>query len=298
MKLWEGHRIFKAQNIMRSFLGVGFLVAICVVGCGPKAPKALEICPGKASLAESLVVLRSRFENAASFKADGKCTARFYDRDKEKYRRESFDVRVWFEPPSNLLLHGDVLFNPRGIVVGSNAEKFWLAMKPKELGNSYYWGRWAEARGFGRLILSPRMLLEAFGIIDVGDAQMWSLSNEGAMDVLTARDETGQVVKKVYIYNCDYTVRKIEYFSDGPEPAAVLELGDYENVSGEARVPTEIKVVTVGEDGIRDSFAIGLSSFRPYEFDEASRGRFFRRLSPKGFEHTYRFIGQHPVKIE
>ena len=298
MRLREGSKIFRTEYITRSFLAAGALATICVVGCGPKAPEALEICPGKASLAESLIVLRSRLENAAAFKADGKCTARFYDADKEKHRKDSFDVMVWFEPPSSLLLKGDVPFNPKAIVVGSNADEFWLAMKPKELRNSYYWGKWSEAQGFGRLILSPRMLLEAFGVIDAGDAQMWSLSNEGAMDVLTARDERGQTVKKVYIYSCDYTVRKIEYFSDGTEPAAILELGDYESVNGEARVPTEIKVVTASGDGIQDSFAIRLSSVRPYEFDEASRSRFFRRLSPKGFEHIYRFIGQKIVEIE
>jgi hypothetical protein len=298
MRLREGSRIFKAANIMRGMLVAGALAAICVVGCGPKAPKALEICPGKTSLAESLIVLRSRFENAASFKADGKCTARFYDPDKEKYRKESFDVTVWFDSPSNLLLHGDIAFNPRGLVVGSNAEEFWLAMKPKELGNSYYSGKWSEARGFARLILSPRMLLEAFGVIDVGDARMWSLSNEGAMDVLAARDEAGQIVKKVYIYSCDYNVRKIEYFSDGKEPAAILELGDYENVGPDASVPVVINIITASKNRTRDSFKVKFSSIKPYEFNAENRRRFFEPRSPKGFEHVYRVIGEHSFPQE
>ncbi len=283
---------------MRGLLGAGALAAACVVSCGPKAPKALEICPGKASLADSLMALRSRFESAASFKASGKCTARFYDLDKERYRKESFDVAVWFGPPSNLLLHGDIAFNPRGLVVGSNAEEFWLAMKPKELGNSYYWGKWSEAQGFGRLILSPRMLLEAFGVIDVENAQRWSLFNEGAMDVLTERDEAGRIVRKVYIYNCDYTVRKIEYFSDGTKPAAILELGDYESIGPDALAPAEINIVTVNMNRTEDSFDIRFDSIRPDEFDAERRAKFFEPRPPKGFEHVYRVIGKEFIPQE
>ena len=277
-------------------LVVGAAAILTVAGCGPRLPEELPVCPGKGSLGESLIVLRSHFENAVPFKANGRCTASFYDREKKKQRKETFDVTVWLDPPSGLRLHGDVAFNPRGIVVGSNAEAFWLAMTPKELGNSYYWGKWSEAQGFGRLILSPRMLLEAFGMIDVGNAHNWSLSNEGAMDVLTVRDEGGQIVKKVYVYSCDYRVKKIEYFSGGVRPAAVLELGDYESLRGDAWVPTEINVVTVNNDGTENSFRINFSSARPYEFDEESRRTFFERREPKGFEHVYRFIGDRPVE--
>ena len=292
MKLREDSRIFKAGYITRSLLAAVALAAICVVGCGPKAPELLEICPGKGSLGESLIVLRSRLENAAPFKANGKCTARFYDPDKEKHRKESFDVRVWFDPPANLLLHGDVAFNPRGIIVGSNAEEFWLAMKPKELGNRYYWGKWSETQGFGRLILNPHMLLEAFGVIDIGDVQKWALSNKGPMDVLTARDEAGKIVKKVYIYNCDYTVRKIEYFSDGKQPVAILELGDYESTGPDASVPAAINIVMVNNDRTRDSFKIKFSSLKHYEFNAENRRKWFDPRSPKGFKHVYRVIGQ------
>jgi hypothetical protein len=239
--------------------------------------------------------LQSRLENAASFRAHGKCIARFYDGENPKPHKEQFEVTVWLQPPNGLRLHGDVAFKQRAIVVGSNAEEFWLAMEPKELGSSYYWGKWSQAAGFGRLVLSPRMLLEAFGIIEIADSGTWVLQSEPGIDVLTMHNDAGQTVKKVYIYNCDYRIKRIEYFSEGAAPVAFVELNDYEMVADDKWVPTVINIAKVNPDGTEDSFLISFSSVKPYEFDE-TQGRFFVRRPPKGFEHIYRVYGKELIE--
>ena len=71
---------------------------------------------------------------------------------------------------------------------------------------------------------------------EVDAEQDWSLSNEGAFDVLTRRDR-GAITKKVDIYSCEYQVSKIELFDLTGQVAACAELDSYEEVSEGFSVP-------------------------------------------------------------
>ena len=53
----------------------------------------------------------------------------------------------------------------KAVILGSNEEEFWLALRPKEI-SSYYIGRWQDVRDFEGLVMSPRVVLEAVGIRD------------------------------------------------------------------------------------------------------------------------------------
>ena len=259
-------------------------------GCAPPARKPVSICPGKESAAESLGLLRVYANDAKSIKANGKCLAKIYSEGKARPHKENFPVKLWFNPPSEIRLQGDVAFNPRGIDVGSNESEFWLTMKPKEIGNSYFWGEWSDGTGFGALKIGPDILLDAFGMAKVNEKMSWVLSNEGAYDVLTGRNETDVVVKKIYIYNCDERIGKIEYFGNNGEVAVVLELDEYIDICKGVQVPKIIKVVSFGGGDAEDSFKITLDSVRQKDFDEKLRKKLFTRPEPRGFEHKYRII--------
>ena len=134
-------------------------------GCAPELKHPTRVCPGKQSASQSLDSLRLTSESVLPLKATGRCVARFYVENKEHH--ESFPVTLWVNPPAQIRLHGDVFLNPRGIVLGSNEREFWLAIKPKEI-STYHWGLWSEQNSSQSIIINPKILLEAIGIVGVG----------------------------------------------------------------------------------------------------------------------------------
>ncbi|MGA1980572.1 MAG: hypothetical protein ABSG99_08465, partial [Sedimentisphaerales bacterium] len=196
--------------------------------------KSARICPGKKSVAESLSSLRLQSENAVPLKADGQCLLQYYAEDR-KPKKENFPVKLWVNPPVEIYMQGDVAFDPKGIVLGSNEDEFWLAVKLKGV-SSYWWGQWSERSYPERLMISPRLVLEALGAAVVEDEENWSLSKDRAFDVLT-KQEDGIEIKKIYISTCDYLVRKIEYFGDDGKASIVMELDKYKEISKNFFVP-------------------------------------------------------------
>jgi hypothetical protein len=270
----------------RLFFHYGLAILV-VTGCAPELKHPTPICPGKQSLLQSLDSLKSSSESIISLRATGRCNARFYVEDK-KYK-ESFPVTLWLNPPAQMRLHGDLFLNPRGIVLGSNEHEFWLAVRPKEI-STYHWGLWSEQGSSESLMINPKTVLEALGIVAIGGDEGWSLSNEGPFDVLGQRNNRGRITKKVYIYSCSYQVSKIEYFSEDGQIVAVTELFKYKEVSKGCFVPRAIKIVTYAPDGRKDSLEFRLKSVKPYKFDKKKQDIYFRRRKPKGFKHVYRII--------
>jgi hypothetical protein len=226
-------------------------------------------------------------------KATGRCNARFYVDDKKRKRKESFAVRLWLNPPAEISLHGDFLFNARGIMLGSNEAKFWLAIKPKDI-STYYWGLWSEQKSSSSLLIDPKTILEALGIVEVGSDDHWSLHNEGPFDVLTQRDNQGGIVKKVYIFSCDYRVFKIEYFSEDGQLVADTELYKYKEVCEGCFVPRVIRIRTYDQEGRRDSTRIDLKSAKPHK----PKRIYFTPPTQKGYKHVYRVIDGRIIEEE
>jgi len=277
------------QRRQKHILFLLFVAAIFILtGCAlPELKPPTRICAGKQSLAQSLDSLKLSSDSIVPLKATGRCNARFYAEDK-KYK-ESFPVRLWLNPPAQIRLHGDLFLNARGIVLGSNEHEFWLAVKPKEI-STYHWGLWSEQDPSESLLINPKTVLEAFGIVEVGGDKDWSLSNEGAFDVLTQRNNQGSIIKKVYIYNCNYRVSKIEYFDEDEQTVAVTELYKYKEVSEGCFVPRAIKIAAHAQEAQKDSLRIRLKSVKPYKFDKKKQDDYFTRRKPKGFKHVYRII--------
>jgi len=268
----------------REFVTASVIAMLVLAGCGRELKMPTRICPGKASVSDSLSSLRSQSENAVPLRANGKCLLRYYD-ESGKGHKENFSVKVWVNPPIEIYLQGDVAFDPKGIVLGSNEREFWLAIKPKEI-STYWWGEWAEQDSFDEIPVHPKILLEVIGIAEVDGGENWSLSNEGAFDVLTERNDKNAIVKKTYIYSCDCLVRRIEYFGSDNEAVAVAELYKYKEVSRGFSVPTVIKIVKRAEDKKEDSVRITLDSVERANFTEEARSRIFAPPEPGGFKRV------------
>jgi len=261
------------------------LVMLISGGCGPQTHRPTRICPGTKSAAAAISIQKQHFESAVEFSASGQCLLSYYD-EQNKHRSENFPVKLWILPPAKLHLQGDVAFDPKGLVLGSNEREFWLSMKPKEI-SSYIWGRWSQQNCFEKLVIGPTLLLEALGMLRFYADANWSLSNSGAFDIL-AKSEGASIVRKVYVYNCDRLVRKIEYLDADGKVLVVTELDGYKPVSEVFHVPSVIKIVRHRQDDKSDSVSITLGSIKPMRLTKKQQGLLFSRPEPNGFRHIYK----------
>ncbi len=278
---------YRMQNV-RLFYFLFFVLAMLIfTGCAAQVEKKMRICPGKESVAESLSSLRAQLESAVSIRANGQCFLKYYNGDR-KPKKENFPVKLWVNPPAEIYMQGDVAFDPKGIVLGSNKEEFWLAVRLKGI-SGYWWGQWSEESRFEKLMISPRMVLEALGATAAGEEEGWSLSKEGAFDVLTKR-ESGIETRKIYISTCDYLVRKIEYLGRDEQAAVVMELDKYKEISKNFSVPRVVKIVNCTGGSKGDLVQITLGSVRPANFTDKQRWRLFVRPQSQGFERIYKIV--------
>ena len=262
-----------------------------LAGCAPKIQKPTEICPGKQSVNEALAALQANSRNIVPFRANGDCYLEYYPEGKTKPSSENLIVQqLWVDPPVNFYLQGDKRPIPRAMILGSNEREFWLAIRPKEI-SLYAWGRWSEQDVSEGPAINPRTLLEALGIGDIDTEQDWSLSSKGPYDILTKR-ERGAMTKKIYIFNCDYRIRKIEFFNANDQVAAVAELDRYEEISEGFWVPALIKVITYNQNEREKPFTVTLNlrRIRPTDIKEQQRNYLFKRRPPEGFKNVIRIV--------
>ncbi len=273
-------------------VGMGVLL---LGGCvtQPEKPK-LQVCPGKATAAEALQTLTARAQSAVPVWASGRAVLTYHVPDRRKPERHSLDIVLRFDPPTRVYLQGNVTAVPRAVILGSNEEEFWLALRPKEI-SSFYIGRWRDVRDFEGLVMSPRVVLEAVGIINVPGTEpapaQWKLENKGPYDILTQRDESSRPVRRLHVYACDYTVREIEYFNRRGKVAAVAQLDGYQPVEKTLfSVPAQISVVSTRPDGRKDSVVMDLSSPRSKPCNEKQQQTLFHPPPDVDkYEHIYRY---------
>lgn len=264
-----------------------FAAILLLAGCTSEMQKPMPICPGKASVAEALAALQSQSQNVAPLRAKGQCLLQYYA-DKKKHK-ENLTVQVRVNPPFEIYLQGDKALVPKAIILGANELEFWLSIRPKV--STHWWGLWSEQDNSEAFLINPKTLLEALGIGEVDAEQDWSLSNEGPFDILTKREQ-GKIVKKIYIYSCEYRVRRIEFFDSNGQVAARAELDKYTEVSEGFLVPALIKVTTYAPHDAEDSLGITLNlrSIKPAEITEALRSHLFGHPQPQGFKQVYKVV--------
>ena len=265
-------------------------VILLLAGCEARIHKPTQICPGKNSVAEALAALRSQSKYEVPLRANGQCRIEYYVEGKKKPQRENFEVKLWANPPDEIYMQGDKALVPKAIVLGSNEREFWLSVRPKEI-SSYWWGFWSEQDLSEGFVINPRTLLESLGIGDVKTRQDWSLSNEGPYDVITKKQQD-VVTKKIYVYSCDYRVRRIEFFNKDGVSVADAELDRYEEVSDSFFVPSLIKVTSYSPETREPSFSItlNLKSIKLATIIEPQRKVLFKPPSKRGFQNIYRII--------
>ena len=254
------------------------------MGCSPQRIRPLRICPGKNSVTSAINSVNSRSEGTLPFKAAGDCSY-FYEVN-GKIRHEQLRLTMRVEPPDKIYVQGASIIG-KAVVLGSNEHEFWLQLTPKEI-STYIWGEWNDENVkecASNLWLGPGVWLEAFGIIQISStgSGSWELSNEGPYDILSQKDAAGVLRKKVYIYSCDYRVRKIEYFDRQGNKSAVTELDKYTPIvnGSDWMVPRILNITSGGAEKI----SVELTKVTDANFTEKQRKLLFKRPLPIGFEY-------------
>ncbi len=273
-------------------LAICEVVFLFIAGCTPPREKQWLLCPGTGSAAESIGKLGDDSQSMTSFRMNGRCKSRFYEEGK-KYE-ENFGVKLWVQPPEKIRMQGDIFLDPKGIVLGANEDEFWFSIKP-EL-SSYLWGEWSEQDSSSAGLINPATLLEALGLLEIDDEEQWTLSKEGAFDVLTKVDSKGSPVKKVYIYCCDYLVRKIEYYGKDDKPALVAELDGYRRLKDDFYVPSSVKMITFDSQGNENFFEMTFGTPKLYEFSDKQIKALVGRPEPRGFKNVYRMVDGEAIE--
>jgi len=270
-----------------------FAIAM-LFGAGCKSPMPKETVPAVAAETDGQILdlLQYRYGKAIPLKANGQCMLLYYA--KGKPRKENFPIQLWLNPPSEIYMQGDIAFNAKGIMLGSNAEEFWLALQPKEV-SKYWWGEWSRQSSLGTILINPRVVLEAAGMVNIEAGRQWSFGQEDSYRVLINQDGGG--IKRIYIGR-DSLVRRIEYVGVEGETLTVTELDRFVKAAEDFYVPTEIKIIRRLPNEKKDtvSITIKLVTIKPAEFTQEQRRFLFERHPVKGFKHIYQIIDGKAVE--
>jgi hypothetical protein len=272
---------------MRTYRIVSFVLLaglIFTIGCTGPLKEPLKVCQGGMSVEQALQKLKQQRENMLSFKAEGQCRLTYYNDGKKN--NENLQVTILIRSPFEIYLQGNISVVPKAVVAGANKDEFWLALRPNEI-SSYWSGQWSQLDSTQNLLLNPRMLLEAIGVVDVDLQANWSLTNEGPFDILTKK-ENGIIMRKIYIYCCDGSVRKIEFFNTAGQITTIAEMSEYEAVSENFSIPGKLDITRPSEhkeDVVSISFK--LDSVKAQKMTE-KQDAFFKPVSAKGFKNIWR----------
>jgi hypothetical protein len=254
---------------------IGLSLILWLSGCWGHGGKRPETCPGKVTVEEALTTLRSYVSQARPLKINGQCRLGFVDDTNEK-REYNLPVTLWLAPPYDIFMRGQATMGPQGVVsLGSNQQEFWLSIKPDI--NTYWWGTWKEASRAGSLQVSPKVVLEALGMVEFKDPSRWRLENRDGYDILSELDDTDAVVKRIIVNPCDYLVYKISYLNEYGETAVVVDLDGYKKLNKGFSLPTRVQITNYLEGEKTDWVRLSLmrSGIEEREFSEQQRERLF-----------------------
>jgi len=129
---------------------------------------------------------------------------------------------------------------------------------------------------------------DSLGFLETGAEVNWSLTDEGAFDVLT-KQSRGVVIKKMHISKLGYLISKIEYYDSEGRALAVAELNNYKEIAEGFFVPASIKIIAYNQDdgGEPLGITLNLKTIKPKEFNEKQK-RLFELPPKQGFDHILR----------
>lgn len=276
----------RKQHVYLVTLGLCIL-ALGVFGCEPIGSKAVQLDTSSQSRQFLVDSIHGHAEKATGFRAYGTSYHGFVD-EEGKSHTFNFQCRLWFTPSQHvrLISHATMRGN---IDLGCNQDEFWMAIKPEI--STYYWGRWDRALDEGLLPINPKVVLEAIGIVDMGDPGDWVLEEKEDNMVLTRTYAQAGLIKQVRVHRKSLRIKYIQYSDTDGTPLIVANLAGHRARTKDFAVPTIIRV-TAFERGKKVGWiTLKLKDFRA---DDLSPKK-FKRPSERGFEHIIDVTREKPA---
>ncbi len=269
--------------------GFAVSIALFLIGCaatGIEKPEMI-IRPAKTSIGQVIAAADSA---ASTQPIRAKGTLRFQEFNAGVAGHpENLNLQLRFVPPYHLFLQADSILG-EAIRLGSNAEEFYLRVKPNEV-SSYFHGKWISADScHSQLFISPQIILEALG--DAGIDNSMKLSIENNFYVLSRTGSAGNLLKKLYIDGQSYLIKRIEYFDANGDTILHLTLSNYTNDSDGITVPTALEISYYDDGNLATTVKIKLKDVKPFAPTEAQlKGKLFKLPNTKGFKNVYELAG-------
>lgn len=263
---------------------ISVLMLMLMAGCSPVQEEIRVTCPGREDISQVVPILEQRAASLKTVRASGKCTITWYDRNNRK-RQEKPDLNLIFHPDDVIYMKGNTVLGEM-FHLGTNSEEFWLRMKPNEI--SKYWsGLRRDLRNCSEAMwINPDNLIEGLGVLKIDDK--WFLSHDDGYDVLTRLQQSGKLLKQVYIDCCGYHVKKIEYHDSSGRMAARMELNDYEQIEEGFLLPGSIKITLFSKSGSNPSIEMSLKNINIMNPTESQIARMSKKIDPGGVKDIYR----------
>ena len=268
------------HEVGRSLCLLGICLLLGASGCNIDGAKPVELDTSEESRSIILQTLRVRTEQAIAFRAYGKSWHGIINEEGKEETLPPFNAKLWFRPPflirmqSHATMQGD-------IVLGCNSEEFWLSVKPQI--STYYWGCWDRALTEGLLPFNPKVVLEAIGIVEVGEEDSWDLSEEDDMLVLAQPDPNTEVTKRVFINSRTQEIERIIYEDEQNTPLVIAQLSGYRRVPNRKinfSIPTVIRIMAYEQGKSAGWVKLVIEPIRAGNVD----AKIFNRPKPLGFK--------------
>ncbi|HOQ05003.1 MAG TPA: hypothetical protein PKY88_07320 [Anaerohalosphaeraceae bacterium] len=258
--------------------------AVFQAGCASPSsmpPAQVRPCRGKGTIEEAVKVLALKRANLHPLKASARCFLEWTDSE-GKVRKETFDAQFRYVPPDCLFVRGDKFGEIR---FGTNAEAFWMMVKPEI--DTYWWGTRQAAEQCREMIqFNPWNVIEALGVVQVDTN--WTLDWHNGFDVLTLTDPNGVLVRKIWIRACDYQVISIESADSQGRQNVRIQMDDYVPTEQGFSVPSVIEAQHFSGGRADASLRLELRGVGLFEVDPVRAQRLFSRPSEENYRTVYR----------
>jgi hypothetical protein len=266
------------------------VMVIFLTGCA--APHKRESsCLGSRELTEAVEKWNHNCGSDLSLKIYGKCRVKF--KADGKNHDEKFSIKIWSHQPDKFYLQGDIFFNPKGIVFGSNEDLFWFYIKPEI--NSYVIGGLPVKPSRDLPALQITALADCLYLNEISDFSKWRLQKNKEFDILVKRNRKNQVRKKIYVNRCDYLPEEIQYYDGFGNVNLTVKTIRYEKLESGEFLPSEIIIRYEDE---KDSFVkLDFKKIMKQQFSTRQKQVLFNPPKTAGFENVYRYIDNELIKI-
>ena len=155
-----------------------------------------------------------------------------------------------------------------------------MAVKPEI--STYYWGRWDRPLDDRLLPFNPKLVLEAIGVMDMGDAEAWRLEEQGDAFTLTQTVSESRFIKQIHVERKALRIKRIAYLDENRTPLVVADLTGHRVIAKAFAVPTVIRITAFDAGEKAAWITLKLKTFRT---GDLTAGK-FKRPPERGFDQV------------